>query len=408
MKKLKNKIALFIMPRPSTSWKGSEALWITIAGWATAAEKKFGKAYVLTQDRFALPKEVYKYPLEGKSKNINIKASKFLPSLIKTIIKDILLWKKSKSKKNYNYQIPGLDGELELIFEQHDLFQGPGVSLAKKYKVPLVKKLDGLIVWEAEKWGVKRYAWGWFLERFVEVPALKKADIIACVSQNVFDKCLSLGIPKDKLFISPMAVDPYLFRDQEENIILKNNLGLKNEFVVGWIGSFRSFHGLDHVVKAFEIVHESYPNTKLLLVGGGFEEEKIKKLVDTLHLSNSVIFAGRQDFLDIPNFVALFDVALVSAKSATDFHYSPLKLREYMGAGIASIAPRAGEIPVVFTEEKQLLLYEAGSAKDMAAKILFLYENDEVKKAIAKEGRRYIKQNGTWKSELEKLMNKIQ
>ena len=62
MKKAKN--SLFIMPRSSEARRGAEALWITVAGWAAAAERKFGKAYVLTTDRIATPTEVLKYPLE--------------------------------------------------------------------------------------------------------------------------------------------------------------------------------------------------------------------------------------------------------------------------------------------------------------------------------------------------------
>ncbi len=51
------------MPRSSRDWVGAEALWITAAGWSAAAQRRFGKAWVMTTDRIAAPEEVIHYPL---------------------------------------------------------------------------------------------------------------------------------------------------------------------------------------------------------------------------------------------------------------------------------------------------------------------------------------------------------
>lgn len=404
---MSKKTALFIMPRSSKDWRGAEAMWITVAGWAAAAKRKYGSAFVFTIDRVAQPEEVIHYPLGNYSATTITKENgrlKWMPNLIKIIVKDILLW-----YKGTKWKIPESsqwnDEDVQFVWEQHDLFSGPGRKLATTLKVPLVTYVHAPQVWESAKWGVKRYWWGVFLERFIEARALRKSDIIACVSDEVAAKLAQMGIDQRKILVSPMAVDPYLFENTTQRDVIRKEYGLDSKIVIGWTGSFRSFHGLDLLVKAFHIVYHQIPNSRLLMVGDGFESETIKKLVHQLELNNEVIFAGRQSFAQIPKFVSAFDVALVSARSSIGFHYSPLKLREYLAAGKAVIAPNAGEIPIVFKDNFHLLLYEAGDIHDLSQKVLSLLKNSELREMISGNGKQYLRVTGTWDGELDKLID---
>lgn len=404
----KAKTTLFVMPRSSEAWRGSEALWITVAGWAAAAERKFGKAYVLTTDRITSPKEVLKYPL-GKapqiSKSGNKKLSSFLPTILITFLKDILLWKSSKNKAHFDYKLPDLENGVSLVWEQHDLFPGVGYELAKKHNAPFVIYVHAPQVWEASKWGVKRSGWGKFLERR-EAKSLKRADIVACVSIQVAEKLKEMGIHESKIIVSPMAVDAHLFTDINSQKII-DAYNLKDKFIIGWTGSFRSFHGLDILIKVFQKVHNSINNSCLMLVGDGAEKEEIIKMAEDLGISDAVIFTGKKSFTEIPTYVNAFDLAIVSARNAKDFHYSPLKLREYLGAGKATLAPNAGEIPKMFEDDIHLKLYKVGDIEGTAQNIIQLYNDKGKRDFIAMKGREHILKSGTWDIELEKLMNKI-
>lgn len=398
--------ALFIMPRSSSDWAGAEALWITVAGWAAAASRTVGDAYVLTTDRIAKPDEVIHYPLIRGNVNQGRRGrlSRWMPLILITFLKDLILWRKSKRESNYSYPLPFNADSIKFIWEQHDLFPGPGRDMASKYGVPLITYVHAPQVWESAKWGVNRFIWGWFLEKFVETPSLKKSDLVACVSQEVADKLERMGILKNKILISPMAVDPYLFKRDQDAKSIKESLGLNNKTVIGWTGSFRSFHGLDLLVKAFKQVHQLHPDISLLLVGDGFEKVTIEKLVVELGINDAVVFAGRQAFAKIPSFVSMFDVAIVSARSSEGFHYSPLKLREYLAAGKATLAPRAGEIPSIFKHRETVMLYTAGEINDMAAKMTELISDTKFREEISKRGMEYILSNGTWDNELRKSL----
>jgi glycosyltransferase involved in cell wall biosynthesis len=398
--------ALFIMPRSSRDWVGAEALWITAAGWSAAAQRRFGKAWVMTTDRIAAPEEVIHYPLGVKAGAVatNKKGKlPWMPMFFKTFLKDILLWRRSR-KWDVAKQAPWRGEKVAFVWQQHDLFAGPGRKIANALGVPLVTYVHAPVVWETGKWGVKRYLWGWFLERFAERKALLESDVVACVSEEVAGKLAAMGVDRSKILVSAMAVDQHLFDKAGETQGLRHSLGLENAFVVGWTGSFRSFHGLDLLVRSFKEVHQALPQSKLLLVGDGSERPGLEQLVQELGLKDNVVFAGRQPFAKIPSYVSVFDLAIVSARSAEGFHYSPLKLREYLAAGKPTLAPRAGEIPQMFRDDLHLKLFTAGDVKALASTIITLVQDPAKLNMLKTEGKKYALETSTWDYEQDKLI----
>lgn len=404
------KTAIFIMPRNSDAWVGAEAVWITVAGWAAAAKKLLGEAQVVTMDRLASPAEVLDYPIQGSCKPSNRIRGKVLgvvPNFIKTIFKDVLQWRNSKGWDiidSLGYE----KGEVAFVWEQHDLFPGPGRKLADKYQVPLIVYVHAPVVWEAAKWGVNRSLWGYYLENFVEKSSLEKADLIAVVSENVKSKIVKMGIPAEKVLVSPMAVDPQLF--QQGNLSadsLRQQLGLQGKTVIGWTGSFRSFHGINFLIDAFAKISNSYPDCRLLLVGDGLERRDAEVLVDKLGIRDKVIFTGRKPFREIPQYVSVFDMAVVSAKNVSEFHYSPLKLREYLAAGKPVLAPNAGEVPHIFGNEKHLKLFEAGDVDSIVQGMEFYLENETKKREIGERGQAFALSTSTWERELKKSLDRL-
>src|SRR5687767_2827497 len=90
--------AIFIMPRSSKAWRGAEALWVTVAGWSAAGKRLLGDAWVVTADTIASPEEILHYPLGGPLKKSAGKA--WIPLLVKTALKDFILWRESKKFRN--------------------------------------------------------------------------------------------------------------------------------------------------------------------------------------------------------------------------------------------------------------------------------------------------------------------
>ena len=405
----KNLTSIFIVPRASSEWKGNEAGWITASGWAAAGEQLWGDAVVTTTDGIFKPSESRLFPKLKENKpsassgSFKINIRKIVPEFLITAFKD---WKLISSKPSVwpievNDVLKGK--KVRLVWERHDLFSGPGRKLADKYKVPLITSVEALAVWEAEKWGVKRPIWGKWLENNFEAKALKKSDLVCCVSNELKEKVLSLGVDPNKVIVTPNRVDSSLFNPDvnDKEIYLKYNLSGKK--VIGWIGSFRDFHGIDHIVEAFSLMEKKFPEVILMLIGDGNQMIEIKNLIQSYHLESKVILTGKQKFTDIPKFVSNFDIAIVSARSAKGFHYSPLKLREYKAIGKAVIAPRAGELPKLFKDREDLLLYDTGDIKDLAHKIEELLINGNLKTKLEENSKNWFEREGAWVHELKRV-----
>jgi len=399
------KTSIFIVPRSSKDWRGNEAGWITASGWAAAGQQLWGEAIVATTDGIYSPQESMVFPriqnLTPRKRNRSIR--RFIPEICITAYKDWTLkhskpriWPIEKTDELINKKIM-------LVWQRHDLFPGPGRRLADRFGVPLVISVEAAIVWEARRWGVKRPLWGKLLEKYSEARSLKRADLVSCVTDEVREKVIKMGVPESKVIVSPNRVDSSIFHTDVDGREISEKYDLKNKKVLGWIGSFRKFHGLDAVVRAFKQVNNRHSDTVLMLVGDGLEYKTIKKLSKELGIEGKILMPGKQPFTSIPSFLVNFDICIVSANSKEGFHYSPLKLREYLAMGKPVIAPYAGNLPVLFKEDVDMVFYDPDNQEDLERKMNFLLEDIDLKKSISENARKHFETEGTWVFELKKV-----
>ena len=204
--------------------------------------------------------------------------------------------------------------------------------------MPSVLFVPAAKVWEAERWGTTRPGWGGWLERRAERPALLGADLVACGSETVVEQVLRIGVPDERVLLTPTGVDLELFAEPPDPAPLRRRLGLDGRFVVGWIGSFRRFHALEQAVEAAA----GLPAAALLLVGDGPERARIERLAHDLGVPAT--FTGTVPHHELPAYLAAMDAAVILAPRNEPFHYSPLKLAEYLAAGLPVVAPAAGQL----------------------------------------------------------------
>lgn len=116
------------------------------------------------------------------------------------------------------------------------------------------------------------------------------------------------AVKKGKVTILPNAIDPERFKYNEaaRNEIRKKYGIAEDDFVIGHVGRFYPQKNHDFLIDVFNEVHKQDPNSKLLLLGDGPLQEKIKQKIESLHLLNTVIFAGLQK--DVAPFYNAMDV----------------------------------------------------------------------------------------------------
>jgi glycosyltransferase involved in cell wall biosynthesis len=139
-----------------------------------------------------------------------------------------------------------------------------------------------------------------------------------------------------------------------------------------------------------------------MLVGDGLERERIEETVRTLGLRN-VVMTGAVGYLEIPEYVAAMDVAIITDRGSGSFHYSPLKLREYMSAGKAVIAPRVGEMSRWLADGVDAVLIESGDTAGLAAALADLHGQPELRQRLGTAARQKILEQATWDIQLLRI-----
>ncbi len=400
--------ALFVMTRSTKGQTGPVGMWMMAAGWAAAGKEIFGRSWIITEDGVFTSDEARSLASRRTlASSGSTSWKRHIPTVIKTAMKDVRDFRRARRLAR---NIPRGEweeaGQIAFVWQRHDLFQSVGRMLARRVGAPLALCVDAPVVWEARRWGVKRPGWGWLLERYGENPHLRAADVVLAVSDEVAQQVRERGVPEDRILVTPNGVDIHVFTPEADGATVRDRYGLAGRFVIGWTGGFHRFHGLDLAIDLLASLRDEMPDVTLLLVGDGVERKRLEQRASELGLDN-VVFTGTVGHDEIPAHIAAMDVAIVLGPGDGRFHYSPLKLREYMACARPVIASRAGELAGFITEGVDGLLAEPGSVESLAAAVRALYQSTELRRSLGAAGREKMVREGSWELQVRRTYDKL-
>ncbi len=380
------------------------ASWISVAGWASAAQRLWGEAWIVTPRGILTPDEIVAIASDPRLRRPHAKSSwrRVIPAILKTAMKDLRKAAQARRFREAAVEGPWRARPPRFVWQRHDLFHTAGLVAARSLRRPLVLFVPALIVREASTWGVRRRGWAGFLEAQGERPQIRSADLVACGSREIAEGVTRMGVHPERVIVTPNGVDTHRFSPDRSGARVRGRLGLEDRFVIGWTGSFRRFHGLDMALEAMRILQEDIPEAALLLVGDGLDRPRIERLARDLGLHN-VLMPGAAPYQEIPEHIAAMDVALVTDRGDDEYHYSPLKLREYMACGKAVVAASVGEVGRWLTDGRDALLVESGDAPSLARAIRKLYEDPDRRRALGSSALQKVVSEATWEVQLQRI-----
>jgi glycogen synthase len=204
--------------------------------------------------------------------------------------------------------------------------------VARKYTIPLVYEIRGF--WEDAAVsngdtteGSMRYR----ITRWLETRAVMQADAVGAICDGLLTDLRARGVDPAKLFKTPNAVDVARFGEKPVDAALMTELGLAGADVIGFIGSFYDYEGLDILMEAVPLLLAANPKIKVLLVGGGPQAETLKAQVARLKIEPAVMFTGRVPNEQVERYYSLMDIMVYPRKKQrlTDL-VTPLKPLEAM------------------------------------------------------------------------------
>ncbi len=180
------------------------------------------------------------------------------------------------------------------------------------------------------------------------------------------------------------GIDPDVFRvpTPEEKIEKKKRLGVEGDsFILGNVGRMDKWKNQGILIEVLSELKDSYPNVKLILVGGGEEEVNLKRLAEKEGVKDRVIFLGRRD--DVNEILKVFDIFVFPSLTEG----LPLVLIEAMATGIPVISSPVGGIPELVSSGDSGILISPTSKNDIKNAIIHLIKDSKLRNDMGKKGR---------------------
>lgn len=239
----------------------------------------------------------------------------------------------------------------------------------------------------------------WRLGRALETAAARRADAVTTICEGLRGELVGRGLAADSITVIPNAVDPERFSpcDSKDPDLLRQ-LDLEGCFVLGFLGSFYAYEGLDLAIAAMPGLLAAHPDTRLLLVGGGPEEARLRAQAERLGVSAAVRFAGRVPHGRIGDWYGLADLLVYPRKSMrlTEL-VTPLKPLEAMARKTPVLASDVGGHRELIGDGRTGFLFPAGSAAGLVAAVGRFRELPADRlRALNDEARHFVERERSW------------
>lgn len=211
---------------------------------------------------------------------------------------------------------------------------GAALRAARSLGVPFVYEIRAF--WEDAAVGNLKGTEGsakYRLTRALETHVASRADALFTICEGLREDLVARGIAPGKIGVMPNGVDLELFGDPPpRDDALARRLGIKSgEPVIGYIGSFYDYEGVDDLIAAMPQLRKRHPGTRLLLVGAGPMDSAWRAAAAALPEPDAVVFTGRVPHTEVERYYSLIDVLAYPRKASrlTDL-VTPLKPLEAM------------------------------------------------------------------------------
>jgi glycosyltransferase involved in cell wall biosynthesis len=290
------------------------------------------------------------------------------------------------------------EGRFDLVYERYSLWSYAGMEFARACDVPGLLEVNAPLIEEQAEFRdlIHRDTAKEVAER-----AFATASALIAVSEEVADYLEKYGGARDKVIVIPNGVDPERIKP-----------GLtpawpheRSHFTVGFVGSLKPWHGLPVLVEAFQRLHQKDAKSRLLIVGDGPERAKLTDEIGHRGLQDSAYLMGSVSPDQVPEWLASMDVAVAPYPQLAHFYFSPLKVFEYMAAGLPVVASRVGQIVQIIQHDVNGLLYPPGDPVALADALQQLSADPELGRRLGREARKTVLRNHTWDQVVRRILS---
>jgi glycogen(starch) synthase len=238
--------------------------------------------------------------------------------------------------------------------------------------------------------------------RALETWAAHRADAVAVICDGLRRDLAARGIAPEKIIVAPNGVDMSLFGSPlAPDAKLGRRLGLDGADVVGFIGSFYDYEGLDDLIAAMPLLLARRTGAHLLLVGGGPMEAALKTQAEGSPARERIHFIGRVPHHEVDLYYSLIDILAYPRKAMrlTEL-VTPLKPLEAMAQRKLVAASNVGGHRELIEDGVTGTLFPAGDPAALADALDGLFANRARWEERRDVARRFVERDRNWSSNI--------
>jgi glycosyltransferase involved in cell wall biosynthesis len=287
----------------------------------------------------------------------------------------------------------------DLIYERYALNTFCGIWASRRFGIPLALEVNAPLRQEQEKLGKLAFK---RLARFSERWICSQSTRTLVVSGVLRDVLREQGVPLEHMTVMPNAIDPRQFHPNVSGAAIRARYRLDGKIVIGFVGWFRKWHGLEMLLEAVHEARWHERNVRLLLVGEGPAEEELKQCARMHALDSAVIFTGAIAREKIPEHIAAMDIC-VQPKAPE--YACPMKIFEYLGMGKCVVAPDQPNIREILRAGENGILFQPNDKAHLRARLEPLLHEAAQRERLAARGRQSISERGfTWQDNARRAL----
>ena len=274
-----------------------------------------------------------------------------------------------------------------------------GCAVAARLGLPSIYEVRGL--WEITRIS-REPEWAesqeFALNVRLETEAAQKATAVIAITEALKDELVRRGVDEDKITVVPNGVAVNRFQPRPRDQALAGKLGLKDETVIGYIGSMVDYEGLDLLVEAAAALKaKGRRDFRILFVGDGGAYNSLRTQCFARDVEDRVIFTGRVPHEEVESYYSLVDIAPFPRKGLPVCEMvSPLKPFEAMAMGKTVVSSDVAALTEIVSDGQTGLLHRKDDAKHLASILETLLDNRELATNLAENAREWVIRERDW------------